>query len=148
MEHGALTWPGGIDLAPDAMYQRIRESGTSTLDEHRHSLGREMGVSLDFIVDSVERLVLPINANAAFRLLATVFEADEGAMKNCGEHDWDVVCAGVMAAAAKNLPLTCGVRPRPYASVANVCRRAGQQCLGVHREWACPASLRMRLLLR
>jgi hypothetical protein len=30
-EHGALTWPGGIDLAPDAMYQRIRESGISTL---------------------------------------------------------------------------------------------------------------------
>jgi hypothetical protein len=26
LEHGALTWPGGIDLAPDAMYQRIRES--------------------------------------------------------------------------------------------------------------------------
>jgi hypothetical protein len=31
LEHGALTWPGGIDLAPDAMHQRIRESGTSTL---------------------------------------------------------------------------------------------------------------------
>lgn len=31
LEHGALTWPGSIDLAPDAMYQRIRESGTSTL---------------------------------------------------------------------------------------------------------------------
>ena len=31
LEHGALTWPGGIDLAPDAMYQRIRESGTSIL---------------------------------------------------------------------------------------------------------------------
>ena len=31
LEHGALTWPGGIDLAPDAMYQRIRELGTSTL---------------------------------------------------------------------------------------------------------------------
>ena len=31
LEHGALTWPGGIDLAPDAMYQRIRESGISTL---------------------------------------------------------------------------------------------------------------------
>jgi len=29
LEHGALTWPGGIDMAPDAMYQRIRESGTS-----------------------------------------------------------------------------------------------------------------------
>ena len=31
LEHGALTWPGGIDLAPDAMYERIRESGISTL---------------------------------------------------------------------------------------------------------------------
>ncbi|TLY60548.1 MAG: DUF2442 domain-containing protein [Gammaproteobacteria bacterium] len=31
LEHGALTWPGGIDLAPDAMYQRIRASGLSTL---------------------------------------------------------------------------------------------------------------------
>jgi hypothetical protein len=31
LEHGALTWPGGIDLAPDAMYQRIRLVGTSVL---------------------------------------------------------------------------------------------------------------------
>ena len=31
LEHGALTWPGGIDLAPDAMHQRIRSTGTSIL---------------------------------------------------------------------------------------------------------------------
>lgn len=31
LEHGALTWPGGIDLAPDAMYERIRGAGVSTL---------------------------------------------------------------------------------------------------------------------
>jgi hypothetical protein len=31
LDHGALTWPGGIDLAPDAMYQRIRATGTSVL---------------------------------------------------------------------------------------------------------------------
>lgn len=31
LEHGALTWPGGIDLAPDAMYQRIRATGVSVL---------------------------------------------------------------------------------------------------------------------
>ena len=31
IQHGALTWPGGIDLAPDAMCLRIRESGTSIL---------------------------------------------------------------------------------------------------------------------
>lgn len=31
LDHGALTWPGGIDLAPDAMYHRIRSAGVSTL---------------------------------------------------------------------------------------------------------------------
>jgi hypothetical protein len=25
--HGAVTWPGEIDLAPDAMYQAIRDNG-------------------------------------------------------------------------------------------------------------------------
>jgi hypothetical protein len=26
-QHGAVTWPGEIDLAPDAMYQAIQEHG-------------------------------------------------------------------------------------------------------------------------
>lgn len=28
VENGAVTWPGEIDLAPDAMYDEIRKSGT------------------------------------------------------------------------------------------------------------------------
>jgi hypothetical protein len=76
--------------------------------EHRHSLGKEMGVSLDFIVGSVERLVLPKDPKAAFDLLVAMFEADQVAMENCGEHDWEVDCAyqratRVMAKAAKHL---------------------------------------------
>ena len=31
LEYGALTWPGGIDLAPDAMYEQIRKAGVSVL---------------------------------------------------------------------------------------------------------------------
>ena len=31
LEHGALTWPGGIDLAPDAMHERIQQTGVSVL---------------------------------------------------------------------------------------------------------------------
>jgi Protein of unknown function (DUF2442) len=27
IEGGAVTWPNGLDLAPDAMYQNIKESG-------------------------------------------------------------------------------------------------------------------------
>jgi hypothetical protein len=42
-------------------------------------------------------------------LLVAIFEADQVAMENCGEHDWEVACAyeravGVMAEAAKHLP--------------------------------------------
>ncbi len=29
--HGAVTWPGDIDLAPDAMYRAIKASGTWVL---------------------------------------------------------------------------------------------------------------------
>jgi hypothetical protein len=101
----------GDDLAEtvESVRERIRGLTIPSEYEHRHSLGREMGVSLDFIVDSVERLVLPIDANAAFELLVAVFEADQVAMENCGEHDWEVACAykravGLMAEAAKNLP--------------------------------------------
>jgi len=101
----------GDDLSEtvESLRQRIGELAVASEYEHRHSLGREMGASLDFIVDSVERLVLPIDANAAFELLAAVFEADAVAMENCGEHDWEVACAyeravGVMTAAATNLP--------------------------------------------
>ena len=31
LEHGAVTWPVGVDLAPDAMYDAIREQGTWVL---------------------------------------------------------------------------------------------------------------------
>lgn len=27
LEYGAVTWPGGIDLAPDTMYDEIKRSG-------------------------------------------------------------------------------------------------------------------------
>lgn len=30
VEHGAVTWPGEIDLAPDAMYARIRQAQTAS----------------------------------------------------------------------------------------------------------------------
>lgn len=31
VEHGAVTWPGEIDLAPDAMYAEIKKAGTWVL---------------------------------------------------------------------------------------------------------------------
>lgn len=31
LEYGVATWPGQIDLAPDAMYEEIKDTGTWTL---------------------------------------------------------------------------------------------------------------------
>jgi uncharacterized protein DUF2442 len=31
LDHGAVAWPGQIDLAPDAMYQEIKKNGVSVL---------------------------------------------------------------------------------------------------------------------
>ncbi len=30
--YGAVTWPGGLDLAPDAMYEQIKNTGEWNLD--------------------------------------------------------------------------------------------------------------------
>jgi len=30
-EHGAVTWPGELDLAPDAMYEAVKHSGSWVL---------------------------------------------------------------------------------------------------------------------
>lgn len=93
----------------ESLRQRIRGLSIASEYEHRHSLGKEMGASLEFIVDAVERWVLPRDPKAAFDLLVAMFEADAVAMENCGEHDWGVAYAyrratGVMAEAARSLP--------------------------------------------
>lgn len=31
IEHGAVTWPGEIDLAPDAMYDRLKAGAPNTV---------------------------------------------------------------------------------------------------------------------
>jgi hypothetical protein len=33
IEYGAVTWPGEVDLAPDAMYREIKAKGRWVLDE-------------------------------------------------------------------------------------------------------------------
>lgn len=33
VEYGAVTWPGEIDLAPDAMYDRIKQSSSPVIYE-------------------------------------------------------------------------------------------------------------------
>ena len=34
LDHGAVAWPGDIDLAPDAMYREIRQAQSRELIQH------------------------------------------------------------------------------------------------------------------
>jgi hypothetical protein len=101
----------GDDVAEAVKSVSERIKGLEVPDEyaHRHARGKEMGERLDYIVESIQSLVLSRHPKAAFQLLVAVFESDGVAMENCGEHDWEVECAyqraaGVMAEAAKALP--------------------------------------------
>ncbi len=101
----------GDDLVEtvESVRDRIGDLSIPSEYDHRHSRGGEMGKSLDFIVDSIERLVLPVDPKAAFVLLCAVFEADAVAMENCGEHDYEVSSAferatELIAKSARSLP--------------------------------------------
>jgi hypothetical protein len=72
----------------ESVRQRIGGLSIPSEYEHRHFLGKQMGISLDLLVHSVEPLVLPRDPKSAFDLLVAMFEADHVAMENCGEHDW------------------------------------------------------------
>jgi hypothetical protein len=79
---------------------RGRIKGLAILDEyaHRHARGKEIGVSLVFLLDAIDALVLPIDPRQAFDLLVLFFKADGQAMENCGDHDFEVTCAFERAA--------------------------------------------------
>ena len=90
----------GDVMAEAAEALRMRIKGLAVPDEyaHRHARGKEMGISLGFVLDAIETLVLPINPREAFNLLVLFFKADGQAMENCGDYDFEVTCAFERAA--------------------------------------------------
>lgn len=77
----------------DSLRGRIKGLGIPDEYAHRHARGKEMGARLEFIVESIETLVLPKDPKVAFELLVRLFKADGQAMENCGNHDFEVTCA-------------------------------------------------------
>jgi len=90
----------GDVVAEAAEALRVRIKGLGIPDEyaHRHARGTEIGVSLGFILDAIETLVLPIDPREAFDLLVLFFKVDGQAMENCRDHDFEVTCAFERAA--------------------------------------------------
>jgi hypothetical protein len=93
----------------ESVRERIRSLRIPDEYEHRHARGKEIGASLQYILDAIETLVLPIDPKRAFELLVLFFESDRQAMENCGDHDFEVSCAferaaGLIGNAARSLP--------------------------------------------
>lgn len=68
-----------------------------------------IGARLELILDSIESLVLPVDAGAAFALIVSLIERDGDAMELCGDHHYSVVAAlnraiGLVASAGRALP--------------------------------------------
>jgi hypothetical protein len=101
----------GDDVAEtvESVQRRIEDLRTPTERDLRYALGREIGERMGFILDSIERLVLPADPKGAFELLVSVFAADAVAMENCGDHHFEVSLAferavGLLAEAAQCMP--------------------------------------------
>jgi hypothetical protein len=90
----------GDVVAEAAEALRVRIKGLAIPDEyaHRHARGKEIGVSLGFVLDAIDTLVLPIDPREAFDLLVLFFKADGQAMENCRDHDFEVTRAFERAA--------------------------------------------------
>ena len=82
-----------VKATAGSIHARIRDLRALSDYAHRRARGREIGVSLGYLLDSIETLVLPVDSRAAFQLLVKLFEADAVAMENCEDHDFEVTSA-------------------------------------------------------
>ena len=69
----------------------------------------QIGARLELILDSIESLVLPVDAHAAFALIVSLIERDGDAMELCGDQHYSVVAAvnraiRLVAEAGRSLP--------------------------------------------
>lgn len=95
--------------ATESIKERIESLRTPSESDYRQRRGEEIDERLEFVLDSIETLVLPVNAKKAFELLILVFRSDAVAMENCGDHDYEVTsvfdrATELIAKAARPLP--------------------------------------------
>jgi hypothetical protein len=86
----------GDDLGETAaaLGERIRSLRIPSEYAHRYALGREIGTHLEFILDSIETLVLPVGSVKAFELLVAFFQADSPVFMPPPSPRWSVPRAG------------------------------------------------------
>ncbi|MGA2707661.1 MAG: hypothetical protein ACLQJ0_20005 [Steroidobacteraceae bacterium] len=94
--------------ATESIKERIGSLHIPSESDYGRRRGEEIDERLGFILDSIETLVLPVDARKAFELLIVVFQADAAAIENCGDHEYEVTSAferatELIASAARSL---------------------------------------------
>jgi hypothetical protein len=93
-----------------SLNERIEALRTSSRRHSRRGgLDQEVGQRLDYILDAIETLVLPMSPEKAFELLVLAIERDGDAMEQCGDDGFSIEtaverAADLLAEAAKSLP--------------------------------------------
>lgn len=107
----ARTFIVGDDLAAttESVRERIMALGALEPDGARHSASEAVGRRLEYLVEAIETLVLPVEAGRAFELLVELFAQDGYAMEGCGDHHDRVAnaferAADLIVAASRRLP--------------------------------------------
>ena len=84
----ARTFIVGDDLAAtfESVRARIAALGGAGDRESWNCAGEAVGRRLEYLLDAIETLVLPVDAERAFELLVTLFDHDGDAMEGCGDY--------------------------------------------------------------
>ena len=98
-----------LEATIESVRARITALGTSDPGEARDPVGEAVGRRLEYLLEAIETLVLPVNAARAFELLVELFLRDGDAMEGCGDYHDSVSnaferAADLIAVAARGLP--------------------------------------------
>lgn len=97
-----------LEATIESVRARITALGTSGPGEARDPTGQAVGRRLEYLLEAIETLVLPVDVQRAFELLVELFDRDGDAMEGCGDHHDRVAnaferAADLVAVAARGL---------------------------------------------
>jgi len=84
----ARTFIVGDDLEAtvESVRERIAALAAGDVGQARDHAGEAVGRRLEYVLEAIETLVLPVNVQCAFELLVELFDHDGDAMEGCGDH--------------------------------------------------------------
>jgi hypothetical protein len=82
-----------LEATVESLRARVTALGAADNSEARDHAGEAVGRRLEYLLEAIETLVLPVDVGHAFELLVHLFERDGDAMEDCGDHHDSVAIA-------------------------------------------------------